>query len=70
MCIRDRGRTIDGDNYVISHLAGKEENDPPVHIIGFSQDLDRRSETGRPRLAAHALVQAVSYTHLPSMCCH
>jgi hypothetical protein len=52
-----RGRTIDGDNYVISHLAGKEENDPPVHIIGFSQDLDRRSETGRPRLAAHALVQ-------------
>jgi hypothetical protein len=52
-----RGRTIDGDNYVISHLAGKEENDPPVHIIGFSQDLDRRSETGRPRLAAHAMVQ-------------
>jgi hypothetical protein len=52
-----RGRTIDGDNYVISHLAGNEENDPPVHIIGFSQDLDRRSETGRPRLAAHALVQ-------------
>jgi hypothetical protein len=52
-----RGRTIDGDNYVISHLAGNEENDPPVHIISFSQDLDRRSETGRPRLAAHALVQ-------------
>jgi hypothetical protein len=52
-----RGRTIDGDNYVISHLAGNEENDPPVHIIGFSQDLDRRSDTGRPRLAAHALVQ-------------
>jgi len=52
-----RGRTIDGDNYFISHLAGKEENSPPVHIISFHQDLDRRSETGRPRLAAHALVQ-------------
>jgi hypothetical protein len=57
LTFQPRGRTIDGDNYVISHLAGKEENDPPVHIIGFSQDLDRRSETGRPRLAAHALVQ-------------
>lgn len=30
---------------------------PPVHIIGAGQSLDKRSESGRPRLAPHSLLQ-------------
>ena len=48
---------VDGQTYAISHRAGKDENSPPIHIVGIRQSLDRRPESGRPRLAPHSLVQ-------------
>jgi hypothetical protein len=48
---------VDGQTYAISHRAGKEDSSPPIHIVGIRQSLDRRSESGRPRLAPHSLVQ-------------
>lgn len=48
---------VDGQTYAISHRAGKDDNSPPIHIVGFRQSLDRRPESGRPRLAPHSLVQ-------------
>lgn len=48
---------VDGQTYAISHRAGKDENSPPIHIVGLRQSLDRRPESGRPRLAPHSLVQ-------------
>ncbi len=48
---------VDGQTYAISHRAGKEEDSPPIHIVGIRQSLDRRPESGRPRLAPHSLVQ-------------
>ncbi|MGI9862836.1 N-6 DNA methylase [Moorella naiadis] len=52
-----RAAEIEGKTYAISHRAGQGEGAPPVHIVGCRQPLDRRSETGRPRLAPHSLVQ-------------
>jgi len=48
---------VDGQTYAISHRAGKDDNSPPIHIVGIRQSLDRRPESGRPRLAPHSLVQ-------------
>lgn len=48
---------VDGLTYAISHRAGKDDNSPPIHIVGIRQSLDRRPESGRPRLAPHSLVQ-------------
>lgn len=48
---------VDGQTYAISHRAGKNDNSPPIHIVGIRQSLDRRPESGRPRLAPHSLVQ-------------
>lgn len=48
---------VDGQTYAISHRAGKDDDSPPIHIVGFRQSLDRRPESGRPRLAPHSLVQ-------------
>ena len=48
---------VDGQTYAISHRAGRDENAPPVHIVGCRQSLDRRPESGRPRLAPHSLLQ-------------
>ena len=48
---------VDGQTYAISTGAGKEEDSPPIHIVGIRQSLDRRPESGRPRLAPHSLVQ-------------
>jgi hypothetical protein len=48
---------VDGQTYAISNRAGKDENSPPIHIVGIRQSLDRRPESGRPRLAPHSLVQ-------------
>ncbi|MCX6690976.1 MAG: hypothetical protein NTW33_02715, partial [Methanoregula sp.] len=48
---------VDGQTYAISHRAGKDDDSPPIHIVGIRQSLDRRSESGRPRLAPHSLVQ-------------
>ncbi|MGB9863610.1 MAG: Eco57I restriction-modification methylase domain-containing protein [Candidatus Saccharicenans sp.] len=48
---------VDGLTFAISHRAGKDESAPPVHIVGARQSLDRRPDSGRPRLAPHSLVQ-------------
>lgn len=48
---------IEGASYFISHRGGLHEQAPPIHITGFRQSLDRRAESGVPRLAPHSLVQ-------------
>ncbi|MDH7510414.1 MAG: N-6 DNA methylase [Methanolinea sp.] len=48
---------IEGASYFISHRAGTHEQAPPIHITGFRQSLERRPESGVPRLAPHSLVQ-------------
>ena len=45
-----------GKSYAISHNAANL-NGFPIHIMGLRDDLDRRRETGGPRLGPHALVQ-------------
>jgi hypothetical protein len=52
-----RAAEVDGLTYAVSHRAGQDENAPPVHIVGSRQSLDRRPESGRPRLAPHSLLQ-------------
>lgn len=48
---------VDGVTYAISHRAGTDEDTPPLHLVGWQQSLDRRAESGRPRLSPHALMQ-------------
>ncbi len=45
-----------GKSYAISHVAANL-NSFPIHIMGLNDDLDRRRESGGPRLGPHALVQ-------------
>jgi len=52
-----RAAEVDGMTFAISHRAGADEATPPVHVVGCRQSLDRRAESGRPRLAPHSLVQ-------------
>ncbi|WP_440950797.1 Eco57I restriction-modification methylase domain-containing protein [Methanosphaerula subterraneus] len=52
-----RAAEADGLSFAFSHRAGSDENGPPVHIVGCRQSLDRRPESGRPRLGPHSLVQ-------------
>ncbi len=52
-----RAAEIDGLTFSISHRAGKDDMAPPVHIVGARQSLDHKPESGRPRLAPHALLQ-------------
>jgi len=52
-----RAAEIDGLTFSISHKAGKDDTAPPVHVVGARQSLDRKPESGRPRLAPHALLQ-------------
>lgn len=52
-----RAEEVDGVTYAISHRADGGENAPPVHIVGCRQELGKRSESGRPRLSPHSLVQ-------------
>lgn len=47
---------INGKSYAISHGASNRGM-LPIHIMGFNDDLDRRRETGGPRLSPHALAQ-------------
>lgn len=48
---------VEGVTYAISHRAGADETAPPLHLVGWQQPLDRRAESGRPRLSPHALMQ-------------
>jgi len=43
-------------SYAISHIAANLHSFP-IHIMGLNDDLDRRRESGGPRLGPHALVQ-------------
>ena len=52
-----RAAEADGQTYPLSHRAGRDEGFPPVHIVGCRQSLDRRPDSGRPRLAPHSLLQ-------------
>jgi len=52
-----RAAEADGLSFAFSHRAGSDENAPPIHIVGCRQSLDRRPESGRPRLGPHSLVQ-------------
>ena len=52
-----RAYDVDGLTFAISHRAGASATAPPVHVVGVGRDLGRSPATGRPRLAAHALVQ-------------
>ena len=47
---------INGKSYAISHRAGNRDGFP-LHLVGVNQSLDKRAETGGPRLSPHALVQ-------------
>lgn len=48
---------IDGFSFAISHRADEAEDSPPVHIVGFRQELGRVPASGRPRMAPHSLLQ-------------
>ena len=47
---------LDGKTYAISHRSANLQSFP-IHIMGIHDSLDRRRETGGPRLSPHALVQ-------------
>jgi hypothetical protein len=57
LTLQDRAAEADGLTFAISHRAGPAAGSPPVHVVGAWQSLDRRAESGRPRLAPHSLVQ-------------
>ena len=52
-----RAVEVDGLLFAFSHRSGPDEIAPPVHIVGCRQSLDRRPDSGRPRLGPHSLVQ-------------
>lgn len=54
---QERAAEVDAQTYAISHRADGKDPSPPVHVVGAGQSLDRRAESGRPRLAPHSLVQ-------------
>ena len=59
--LRDTPR-IDEKTYPISHADTSRDN-LPLHIMGFHDSLDKKRETGGPRLSPHALVQEYINLH-------
>ena len=53
---RQKAQQIDGKSYAISHGAVNRDHFP-IHIMGYNDNLDKRRESGGPRLSPHALVQ-------------
>lgn len=51
-----RAQQVNGKSYAISHGATNKDNFP-IHIMGYNDNLDKRRNTGGPRLSPHALVQ-------------
>ena len=49
-------KEVNGKSYAISHGANNID-DFPVHIMGYHDHLDKKRESGGPRLSPHALVQ-------------
>ncbi len=45
---------VGGTSYPISHRPGEDPEAPPVHIVAWDQELDKRGEAKR---SPHALVQ-------------
>jgi len=53
---RKAGEVVNEKTYPISHADEKRDNFP-VHIVGINDSLDKRRETGGPRMSPHALLQ-------------
>lgn len=49
-------QVISGKNYAISHFASNLDNFP-VHIMGVNDSLDKKRESGGPRMSPHSLLQ-------------
>lgn len=52
-----RAAEVDGRRYTISHRAGEAEESPPVHIIGYDEEVDKRDPSRATAMAPHALLQ-------------
>lgn len=48
--------TVAGQTYAVSHR-DEEIGGFPIHVMGISDNLDKRRTTGGPRLSPHSLVQ-------------
>jgi hypothetical protein len=54
--IRQNAQLVNGKSYAISHGATNKDH-YPIHIMGYNDHLDKRRDSGGPRLSPHALVQ-------------
>jgi len=52
-----KAQEVGGQSYPISHRADPNEESPPVHVVGYHQELGKVAASGRPRLAPHSLLQ-------------
>ncbi len=51
-----KAQQVNGKSYAISHSATNRDK-YPIHIMGYNDNLDKRRDSGGPRLSPHALVQ-------------
>lgn len=51
-----KSESINQKVYPISHRDGKQD-ELPIHIVGFSANLDKRGKAGGPRMSPHGMVQ-------------
>jgi hypothetical protein len=54
--MRQNAQLVNGKSYAISHAATNKDH-YPIHIMGYNDHLDKRRDSGGPRLSPHALVQ-------------
>ncbi len=54
---QQKAHLVDGLTFAISHGADPGEEAPPVHVVGWRQELGKLPPSGRPRLAPHVLLQ-------------
>jgi hypothetical protein len=57
LAYRPRAQVVDGLTFAVSHGAGPGDDAPPVHVVGWRQELGKLPPSGRPRLAPHVLLQ-------------
>ena len=55
--LNERAYDEGGLSFFIQHRADAAPDAPPIHIVGFKQELGKLAESGRPRLSPHGLVQ-------------
>ena len=48
---------VNSKTFAISHRAGDADLGLPIHIEGFTNEIDKRPPTGRPRISPHSLIQ-------------